>query len=68
MPELPDITVYIEKLDERVVGERLETVRVRAPFLVRSFDPPLSAADGREILEIRRIGKRCFTSPKKARR
>ncbi|MBT8078797.1 MAG: formamidopyrimidine-DNA glycosylase [Gammaproteobacteria bacterium] len=58
MPELPDITVYVEKLDERVAGSTLETIRIRAPFLLRSVDPPLSDAFGRTVTEIRRIGKR----------
>ena len=46
MPELPDITVYIEALEERVLGQRLERVRLGSPFLLRSIDPPLKAADG----------------------
>ena len=58
MPELPDIDVYIEKLDERIGDQILEDVRVSKPFLVRSFDPPLSAAAGRQVTELRRIGKR----------
>jgi formamidopyrimidine-DNA glycosylase len=58
MPELPDITVYIEALDRRVVGRRLEAVRVHSPFLVRTFDPPLDAAIGKTVRELRRVGKR----------
>jgi len=58
VPELPDIAVYIEALDRRILGERLERVRVTSPFLLRSVDPPLSAADGQAVTEIRRIGKR----------
>jgi formamidopyrimidine-DNA glycosylase len=58
MPELPDITVYIEALEKRVVGRPLEAVRVHSPFLVRTFDPPLEAARGRTVREIRRVGKR----------
>ena len=58
MPELPDINLYIEKLDPLVVGSQLQAVRVKAPFLVRSVDPPLSAAHGRSVTELRRIGKR----------
>jgi formamidopyrimidine-DNA glycosylase len=58
MPELPDITVYIEALERRVVGRRLEAVRVHSPFLVRTFDPPLDAAGGKIVREIRRVGKR----------
>ena len=58
MPELPDINLYIEKLDELVVGSTLQEIRVRAPFLVRSVDPPLSATHGRRLTEMRRLGKR----------
>jgi formamidopyrimidine-DNA glycosylase len=58
MPELPDITVYVEALQKRLVGRKLLGVRVRSPFLVRTFDPPLDAAVGKDILEVRRLGKR----------
>ncbi len=58
MPELPDITVYIEALDRRVVGERLEGVRVNSPFLLRTFEPPLEAVKGRPVRALRRVGKR----------
>ena len=58
MPELPDITVYIEALERRILGRRLDGVRVHGPFLVRTFDPPLDAARGKAVREIRRVGKR----------
>jgi formamidopyrimidine-DNA glycosylase len=58
MPELPDITVYIEALERRVVGRRLEAARVQSPFLVRTFDPPLDVVRGKIIREVRRVGKR----------
>ena len=58
MPELPDITIYIEALERRIVGERLEGVRVQAPFLLRTFDPPLDSVFGKQVREIRRLGKR----------
>lgn len=58
MPELPDIDIYIEKLDERVAGQTLINIRISKPFLVRSFDPPINAAEGRQVSELRRIGKR----------
>lgn len=58
MPELPDIDVYVEKLDERIAGQVLETIRVSKPFLVRSVDPPLSEANGRAVCALRRLGKR----------
>ena len=58
MPELPDITVYIEALEARAVGRRLERVRLASPFLLRTFEPPLGAALGRRVVGLRRIGKR----------
>jgi formamidopyrimidine-DNA glycosylase len=58
MPELPDITVYVEALQRRLVGEPLVDVRVRSPFLVRSVEPPLSSAVGRRVRGVRRLGKR----------
>ena len=58
MPELPDITVYIEALEARIRGARLERVRVVGPFLLRTVAPPVQAAEGRAVKELRRIGKR----------
>ena len=58
MPELPDVTVYVEALSQRVQGQKLLGVRVASPFVVRTFDPPLSAAAGLRVLGIRRLGKR----------
>ncbi len=58
MPELPDITVYVEALERRVVGETLERVRIQAPFLLRTFDPPIDSVHGTKVREIRRLGKR----------
>ena len=58
MPELPDVTVYVESIATRVAGQPLQGVRVASPFVVRTFDPPLSAASGRRVLEVRRLGKR----------
>ncbi len=58
MPELPDITAYIAALETRVVGETLEHIRVASPFLLRTAQPPLASAEGREVRELRRIGKR----------
>lgn len=58
MPELPDITVYVEALAERVVGQVLENVRIRTPFLLRSVDPPVSAVIGKRVTSVQRIGKR----------
>ena len=58
MPELPDITAYIGALEQRILGQRLERVRLASPFLLRTADPPLSCADGRVVSSLRRIGKR----------
>ncbi|HEX9821281.1 MAG TPA: DNA-formamidopyrimidine glycosylase family protein [Methylomirabilota bacterium] len=58
MPELPDVTVYLEALERRIAGARLERVRLLTPFLLRSVDPPLSAAAGKAVGELRRLGKR----------
>jgi formamidopyrimidine-DNA glycosylase len=58
MPELPDITIYIEALQKRVVGQPLRRIRIRSPFVVRTFDPPLEAVEGKTVHEVRRLGKR----------
>jgi formamidopyrimidine-DNA glycosylase len=58
VPELPDITVYLEALDARVRGATLERVRLASPFVLRSFDPPIAEADGRVVTGLRRVGKR----------
>ena len=58
MPELPDVTVYVEGLAARVVGVELERVRLKSPFLLRSFEPPLSAVHARRVLGVQRLGKR----------
>ena len=58
MPELPDVTVYIEALSERVLNQPIQKVRIGSPFVLRSFDPPISAAEGKKVLALRRLGKR----------
>jgi len=58
MPELPDIVVYIDCLKTRVVGQRLERVAIRNPFLLRTVDPSIAEAEGKQVLGLRRIGKR----------
>src|SRR5271169_3741447 len=58
MPELPDITVYIEALESRILGQTLEAVRVVSPFLLRTAIPPLSEAHGKKVTQLRRLGKR----------
>ena len=58
MPELPDVVVYVEALERLLAGKVLEKVRIKSPFVVRSFDPPISAAEGKAVLAVRRLGKR----------
>ena len=58
MPELPDVTVYIERLQTRVLDRTLLGVRVLNPFVLRSVDPPLADAAGRRVIGLRRLGKR----------
>jgi formamidopyrimidine-DNA glycosylase len=58
MPELPDITIYIEALESRIVDQTLEAVRIVSPFLLRTANPPLAGAFGRKVLQLRRLGKR----------
>jgi formamidopyrimidine-DNA glycosylase len=58
MPELPDITVYLEALAQRVRGSRLVSTRIAHPFLLRTVDPPLGALHGRKLEALRRVGKR----------
>lgn len=58
VPELPDITVYIEALERRVLGQVIEDIRIASPFLLRSVDPPIALFKGRTIAAVRRLGKR----------
>jgi formamidopyrimidine-DNA glycosylase len=58
VPELPDVTVYLEALERRIMGARLDRVRLLTPFVLRSVDPPLSAAAGKAVVGFRRLGKR----------
>jgi len=58
VPELPDIELYLHALRPRIVGQRLERVRLASPFLVRSIEPPAEALAGQKIIELRRLGKR----------
>ena len=58
MPELPEVETYLRAFRARILGEPLEGIRVRSPSLVRTFDPPLSAASGRRIVSVSRLGKR----------
>ena len=58
MPEFPDVTVYIDALNERVLNQPIEKIRIGSPFVLRSFEPPIRAAEGRKVLALRRLGKR----------
>ncbi len=58
MPELPDVVVYIESLQPRVTGRRLQRVRLTSPFLLRSVEPPIDAVEGKQVIGLRRLGKR----------
>jgi formamidopyrimidine-DNA glycosylase len=62
MPELPDITVYLERLRPRIQGQMLHTVRIVSPFLLRTVDPPLQEIEGRTIQGVSRLGKRIVWS------
>jgi formamidopyrimidine-DNA glycosylase len=58
VPELPDITVYIEALEKRVLNQTLERVQLASPFLLRTATPPISSVEGRKVVQLRRLGKR----------
>ena len=58
MPELPDVTVYRERLEARLCGEVLQQVRVASPFLLRSVAPPLAVVHGWKVVAVHRLGKR----------
>jgi formamidopyrimidine-DNA glycosylase len=58
LPELPDVVVYIEALEKRILEQKLESVRIVSPFLLRTVDPPLESTHGKVVQQLRRIGKR----------
>src|ERR671935_3061509 len=58
MPELPDLTVYLDFLQAHLVGHTLERVRLASPFVLRTADPPVKAAEGKRVIGLRRLGKR----------
>jgi len=58
MPELPDVTVYVERLEDRLAGRALQRLRLLNPFVLRSVAPPLDAVAGRKVKGVRRMGKR----------
>ena len=57
MPELPDVSVYVEAIRERVAGHKLVRTIVKSPFLLRSTTPPITAPAGKTVVEVRRVGK-----------
>ncbi len=58
VPELPDIVVYIEALEVRILGQKLARIRLASPFLLRTVSPPIEAAAGKTVRELHRVGKR----------
>ena len=58
MPEYPEVSLYLHALRARILGERLETVRIRSPSLLKSFDPPITHAHGKRVTSLSRLGKR----------
>ncbi|KPK64989.1 MAG: formamidopyrimidine-DNA glycosylase [Gemmatimonas sp. SG8_38_2] len=58
MPELPEVTAYVEALERKIVGRPLEQARIRSPSLLKTFEIPMSSAEGKTVRAIRRIGKR----------
>jgi formamidopyrimidine-DNA glycosylase len=58
MPELPDVVVYIEALERRVIGRTLERVRLLSPFVLRTAVPPIASVEGKRVIALRRVGKR----------
>jgi formamidopyrimidine-DNA glycosylase len=58
VPELPDLTVYVEALERRIVGASLERIRIASPFVLRTVDPPAAELEGRTVVAVRRLGKR----------
>jgi formamidopyrimidine-DNA glycosylase len=58
VPELPDVVVYVEALERRIIDAPLERIRIASPFVLRSVDPPIAEAHGRRVVGVRRLGKR----------
>jgi formamidopyrimidine-DNA glycosylase len=58
VPELPDITVYIEALEKRILGQTLQRVQIIGPFLLRTAVPPIASVEGKKVVQLRRVGKR----------
>ena len=57
MPEIPDLTVYVEHLDDRVLGRTLDGIRIASPFLLRSVSPAVDEVVGRKVVDVRRLAK-----------
>jgi formamidopyrimidine-DNA glycosylase len=62
LPELPDLTVYLESLETRIGGRQLSRIRLLNPFFLRTAVPPISSAEGRKVVALRRLGKRIVIS------
>ena len=62
MPELPDVELYVDALERHVVGQRLISLDVHTPFLLRTVDPPLQSVGDKQVLGVRRMGKRIVLS------
>lgn len=58
MPELPDVTIYLEALESRLLGQTLERATLKNPFLLRTVDPPLQSCEGHRVVALQRVGKR----------
>jgi formamidopyrimidine-DNA glycosylase len=58
MPELPDVTVYVEALQQRILGQTLLRLRLASPFLLRTVEPGVDEFEGKKVLDVRRVGKR----------
>src|SRR6266436_6263536 len=58
MPELPDIVIYIEALEQRILDQTLERILIGSPFLLRTAVPPITSVEGRRVVQLRRLGKR----------
>lgn len=58
MPELPDIVVYVEALQKRILNPPLQRVRMAHPFLLRTAEPPLAVVENKRVIELQRVGKR----------
>jgi formamidopyrimidine-DNA glycosylase len=58
VPELPDIVVYLEAIEKRILAQTLEHVRIASPFLLRTVAPPISSVEGKAVVQLRRMGKR----------